>query len=156
MGWLREQQLKCVSFLIPSMVFRVFNQLHNIFWQLHPIELLELLIPGLGLRLMQFWVRYLTLFCLFSVVESSQWFCMARFHKNIQLILQFLKAPFLVQHLSCYTLMTFLMILSVILLFMLMILLSNLSVIRHLICGNNWNWLLNLNLIYQHCRVGRR
>ena len=31
---------------------------------------------------------------------------------------------------------------------MLMILLSTLSVIRHLICGNNWNWLLNLNLIY--------
>ena len=32
---------------------------------------------------------------------------------------------------------------------MLMILLSTLSVIRHLICGNNWNWLLNLNLIYE-------
>ena len=31
---------------------------------------------------------------------------------------------------------------------MLMILLSILSVIRHLICGNNLNWLLNLNLIY--------
>ena len=29
-----------------------------------------------------------------------------------------------------------------------MILLSILSVIRHLICGNNLNWLLNLNLIY--------
>ena len=32
---------------------------------------------------------------------------------------------------------------------MLMILLSILSVIRHLICGNNLNWLLNLNLIYE-------
>ena len=41
------------------------------------------------------------------------------------------------------------MILSVILLSMLMILLSTLSVIRHLICGNNQNWLLNLNLIYE-------
>ena len=30
-----------------------------------------------------------------------------------------------------------------------MILLSILSVIRHLICGNNLNWLLNLNLIYK-------
>ena len=29
-----------------------------------------------------------------------------------------------------------------------MILLSTLSVIRHLICGNNLGWLLNLNLIY--------
>ena len=36
------------------------------------------------------------------------------------------------------------MILSVILLSMLMVLLSNLYVIRHLICGNNWDWLLNL------------
>ena len=39
-----------------------------------------------------------------------------------------------------------LMMLSVILLSMLMILLSILSVIRHLICGHNLNWLLNLNL----------
>ena len=31
---------------------------------------------------------------------------------------------------------------------MLMILISTLDVIRHLICGNNQNWLLNLNLIY--------
>ena len=30
-----------------------------------------------------------------------------------------------------------------------MILLSIVSVIRHLICGNNLNWLLNLNLIYK-------
>ena len=29
----------------------------------------------------------------------------------------------------------------------LMILLSILGVIRHLVCGNNFNWLLNLNLI---------
>ena len=61
---------------------------------------------------------------------------------------EFLKAPFVVLHFSCYTLMTFLMMLSVILLSMLMILFSILSVIRHLICGNNSNWLLNLNLIY--------
>ena len=30
-----------------------------------------------------------------------------------------------------------------------MILLSILSVIRHLICGNNQNWLLNLNQVYK-------
>ena len=41
------------------------------------------------------------------------------------------------------------MMLSVILLTMLMILLSILSVIRRLICGNNLNWLLNLILIYE-------
>ena len=32
---------------------------------------------------------------------------------------------------------------------MLMILFSILSVIRHLICGNNLSWLLNLNLIFE-------
>ena len=52
--------------------------------------------------------------------------------------------------------MTFLMMLSAILLSMLMILLSILSVIRHLICGNNLNWLLNLNLIYETLWTGAR
>ena len=52
-------------------------------------------------------------------------------------------------HFSYYTVMTFLTMLSVILLSMLMILLSVLNVIRHLICGKNLNWLLNLNLIYE-------
>ena len=46
------------------------------------------------------------------------------------------------------------MILSVILLSMLMILLSIVSVIRHLICGNKLNWLLNLNLIYKRLWTG--
>ena len=50
-------------------------------------------------------------------------------------------------HFSYYTLITFLMMLPVILLSVLIILLSILRVIRHLICGNNLNWLLNLNLI---------
>ena len=46
------------------------------------------------------------------------------------------------------------MMLSVILISMLMILLSTLSVIRHLICGNSKNWLLNLNLIYKAVGTG--
>ena len=58
--------------------------------------------------------------------------------------------------LSYYTLMTFLVMLSVILLSMLMILLSILSVIRHLIWGNNLNWLLNLNIIYETLLPGAR
>ena len=49
--------------------------------------------------------------------------------------------------------MTFLLMLSVILLSMLMILSSSLSVIRHLICDNQ-NWLLNLNLIYETLWAG--
>ena len=39
---------------------------------------------------------------------------------------------------------------------MLMILLSILNVIRHLICGNNMNWLLNLNLICETLWTGAR
>ena len=98
---------------------------------------------------MEFQVRYLTLFLLFSVIDSFKWFWMESLHKNIQLMLEFLKAPFLVLHFSYYTLMTFLMMLSVILPSMLMILLSILSVIRHLIFGNNLSWLLNVNLTYE-------
>ena len=74
---------------------------------------------------------------------------MESLHKNILLMRDFLKALFLVLHFSNYTLMIFLTMLPVILLSMLMILLSIQSVIRHLICGNNLIWLLNLNLIYK-------
>ena len=151
------------------MVLGLLDQL-LIFSQLHLIELLGLL-TGLGLlelghliypklllgfgmlvyftdwSLMEFQVRYLALFLLFSVIDDFKWFWMEGRHKNIQLMWEFLKAPFLVLHFSYYTLMIFLTMLSVILLSMLMILLSILSVIGHLICGNNLNWLLNLNLI---------
>ena len=102
-----------------------------------------------NLSLMEFQVRYSALFLLFSVIDDFEWFWMESLHKNIQLMREFLKAPFLVLHFSYYRLMTFLMMLSVILLSMLMILLSILSVIGHLIYGSNLNWLLNLNLIYE-------
>ena len=69
--------------------------------------------------------------------------------KNIQLMLEFLKVPILVLHFPYYTLMTFLKIFAIILLSLLMILLSALNVIRHLIYGNNFNSLLNLNLAYE-------
>ena len=64
-------------------------------------------------------------------------------------MLEFIKGAFLVLHLSCYTLTTFLMMLSVTMLSMMMILFSPLNVIRHLICDNNQNWHLNLNLTYK-------
>ena len=97
---------------------------------------------------------YLALLFIFSVAGGFDYFWMESLHKNIQLMLEFLKVPFLVLHFSHYRLMTFLMILSVILLSMLMILLSILRVIRHLICGNNLNWLPNLNLIYETLWTG--
>ena len=89
------------------------------------------------LTLTKFQVRYLALFLLFSVIGGCWWFWMGSLDKNIQLMLEFLESPFLVLHFSYYTLMTFLMMLSVILLSMLMILLSTVNVIRHQSCGNN-------------------
>ena len=76
---------------------------------------------------------------IFGLISSflSNRFWMGNLHKNIQLMLVFLKGLFLALHFSCCTLMTFLMMLSVILLSMLMILLFALNVIRHLNCGNN-------------------
>ena len=147
------------NFLVSIMVLGLFDQL-QIFRQLHLIELLGLLtdlgpielshliyprlLAGFGMlvffrnvSLMEFQVKDLALFLLFSVIDGFRWFWMGNIHKNIQLMLEFLKGPFLVLHFFYYTLMTFLMMLSVILLSMLMILLSILSVIRHLICGNN-------------------
>ena len=159
------------------MVLGLPNQL-KIFLELYLIELLGLLI-GLGLlelwhliyprlltgfgmlvfftnlSLMEFQVRYLTLFLLLSVIDCFKWFWMESLNKNIQLMLEFLTTLFLVLHFSSYTLMTYLAMLSVILLYML-ILLSILSVIRHLICSSNLNWLLNLNLIYKTLWTGVR
>ena len=90
-----------------------------------------------NLSLMEFQVRYLALFLLFSVIGAFGSFWMGNLHKNFQLLLEFLMGLFLVLHFSYYTLMTFLVMLSVILLSMLIILLSTLNVIRHLIRGNN-------------------
>ena len=127
------------------MVLGLLDQL-QIFSQLYLKELLGLL-TGLGLlklwyliypklltgfgmlifvtnsRLMEFQVRYMTLFLLFSVIDGFEWFWIESLHKNIQLMLQILKARFLVLHFSYYTLITFLMMLSMILLSMVMILL---------------------------------
>ena len=109
-----------------------------------------------NLGLMEFQVRYLALFLLFSVIDGFEWFWIKNLHKNIQIMLEILKALFLVVHFSYYTVMTILTMLSVILLSMLMILLSILSVIRYMIWGNNLNWLLKLNLIYETLWAGVR
>ena len=89
---------------------------------------------------------YLGVFCLFLAINIFQEFCMANFCKKTQLMLEFLKRPFLSLLFSYNTLTTWLMMPSIILLSMLMILLSTLSVIRKLICGCSKTWPLNLNL----------
>ena len=77
------------------------------------------------LSLMEFQDRYSALFLLFLVIDSFKWFWMESLHKNIQLRLDFLKAPFLVLYFSYYTLMTFPTMLYVIVLSVLMILLHS-------------------------------
>ena len=84
----------------------------------------EMLVFFTNLSLTEFQGRYFVLLLLFSVIDGFRWFWLGSLCKNIQLILDFLKAPFLVLHFSYYKLMNFLMMLSVVLLSMLMILLS--------------------------------
>ena len=75
-----------------------------------------------NLSLLEFQVKDLALFLLSSAIDDFGWFWMSGLHKNIQLILKFLEGSFLVLHYKLYyTFMTFLMMLSVILLSMLMI-----------------------------------
>ena len=55
--------------------------------------------------LSNFQIKYLVLFLLFSVIDDFEWFWMENFHKNIQLMWEFFKAPFLVLQFSYYILM---------------------------------------------------
>ena len=45
---------------------------------------------------MELYVRYFALFLLFSVIDGFDWFWMASLQKYVQLMLEFLKARFLV------------------------------------------------------------
>ena len=147
--------LKNVAFFISSMVSGLLNQM-KIFWQLYMIKLLGFfnrsgatqavaldifkavnrlsrLVFFTNVSLFEFQVRYLLgfLFGFASVVDSFEWFWMGSLYKNIQSLVKFIRAPLLVLDFSYYTLMTFLMMLSEILLSMLMMLLSIVSVTRH-------------------------
>ena len=95
-------------------------------------------------------VRYLALFLLFSEVKDGK--SSQEYSVNVGVP----QGSILGSTFSLLYIMTFLTMLSVILLSMLIILLSILSVIRHLICGNKLNWLLNLNLIYKTLWTGVR
>ena len=54
-----------------------------------------MLVYSTDISLMECQVRYLALFLLFSVTDGFEWFWMESIHKNIQLMLEFLNAPFL-------------------------------------------------------------
>ena len=102
---------KC--FLLSNMVLGLLDHLQT-FWQLYLTELLGLL-TDLGLlkqwhagflrRLKSYEIqfRYLTLLRLFSVIDGFECFRMEIRHKNIQLMLEFLKAPFLVLNIPTIT-----------------------------------------------------
>ena len=77
------------------------------------------------------------LYVVSKVFEKLVYSRIADHLENSGLFSEFLKGLFLVLHFSYYTLMTLLIMLSVIVQYMLMMLLSTLNVIRHLICGNN-------------------
>ena len=47
---------------------------------------------------MEYQVRYLALFLLFSVIDSFKWFWMVSLHKNILLMQELFKAPLLDLH----------------------------------------------------------
>ena len=98
-------------------------------------QIIDLLITIIGLWLLSLLHLIYPRISLVFLTNSSlmEWFC-----KNIQLILELLKDPFLGLIFSDYILMTFLMMLSLILLLsMLILLLSTLRVIRYKTFGNN-------------------
>ena len=124
-------QLNSSISLSRSFVFQVAGRFH--WWSLYSRVL------GKGLHKVKSYGISGQIFGLISCFLSNrrlQRFWMGSLHYNIQLMLELIKALLLVLHFSYYTLMSFLMILSVELLSMLMIILSVLGVIRHLICGN--------------------
>ena len=61
----------------------------------------DMLVFFTNLSLMEFQVKYLALFLLFLVISGFRLFWMGNLHKNIQLMLVFLKGIFLVLHFSC-------------------------------------------------------
>ena len=103
---------------------------------------------------MEFKARYSALFCHYSLIEGFRWLWMERLCKSIQLIMVFLKAPFLLINFFYHLLMTFLMMPSVKLVSMLMILHSTLTMTWHMhflatILIGFWTWIW----CTRHCRL---
>ena len=108
-------------------IFKGFNRVQNV---------------GLLQKLDSYGISGRVFALMLSFLDNNlDWFWIGYRHKNIMLILVFLKTPFLIPHFSYYKIMTFLDMLSVIMLSMPIKLSSTLRVIRPLICGKNLSWL---------------
>ena len=153
LGLLDQLQIFSLWYLIELLGLLTGLVLHQLWHLIYP-RILSMVVYFTKLGLGEFQVRCLALFLLFSVVDGFEWFWMESLHRSIQLVLEFLKGPLFVLHFSSCILMTFLMVLSVVLVSMLMILLFILGVIRHLICYGNLSWFLSLNLSTGHCGLG--
>ena len=118
LGLLGQRSTADLLTVASDRIFRVFNwsgatrQEYLIYPRLSTVFHIQVFFTNL--RLLEFQVRYFPLFCFISVIDGFEWFWVGSIHKNIQLMLELLKAPFLVLHFSYYTLMTFLMMLSII------------------------------------------
>ena len=96
-------------------------------------------------RSTEFQVRYLVLLLLFSVINGMEWFCMESLHKNTGLFNAGVPYGSILGH------TLFLLYINDISDFAICditMYADHITILRHLICGNNLNWLLNLNLIY--------
>ena len=102
---------RCILTDVSDRIARAFNRsgatqtvLFDISKAFHRVWLLVFVT---SISLMNFQLRYLALYLLFSVISSLGWFWMGNLHKNIQFILLFLKVLFLVIHFSYYFPTTF-------------------------------------------------
>ena len=70
---------------------------------IHLLKGFGMLVLFTKLSLMEYLIRCLALFPLLLVIDGFGWFWMGSLHKNIKLMLEFLKSTFLVLHFFCYT-----------------------------------------------------
>ena len=88
--------------VVSDRIVRAYNSLGLLeLWHLIYSRLLAgfgMLVFFTNVGLMESQVRYLVLFLLVSVIDGFEWFWMECLQKNIQLMLEFPKSPFLVLH----------------------------------------------------------
>ena len=106
MVWVGDCQIKLFS-------HRGINVVHKTLDSVQHAGLLRRLKSLVKYCFGQILVKYLALFFLFLVIGGFKWFWMGSLCKNIQLMLVFLKAPFLVSHFSYFTSMTLLVICNI-------------------------------------------